>query len=215
MDIPIGMTIGINRIAVSVRSLGPGRRVSIWVQGCTLGCRGCASTDTWDGDNGTPLPVTDLADTVAGLLTDHDGITITGGEPFQQGAAVAELLGHLDNRGALEDRDVLVFTGYAAPRAQRLCPELWERADAIVAGPYLPDRAGEAWLRASDNQELHVKSALAEERFRNGDRRVIQVATPGRDLAIAGLPRAGDLDEFRRRLVSRGIALQGGVSWLE
>lgn len=211
MDVPARLMV--SRIAVSARSLGPGRRVVIWVQGCTLGCRGCASTDTWDAQAGTAMIVAEVAHQLAALLTDHDGLTISGGEPFQQGPAVAAVLGLLDQRAALAQRDVLVFTGYSPTRARRRCEALWDRADAVVAGPYLPHRGGGGWLRASSNQRLVVKSDLARERYGVAPRPSMEVATPGDDLAMAGLPRPGDLERFRRRMRERGIVLEDGVSW--
>ena len=39
--------IGLNRVHFPVTALGPGRRVGIWLQGCSIRCPGCMSLDTW------------------------------------------------------------------------------------------------------------------------------------------------------------------------
>lgn len=215
----------VNRLATSVRALGPGRRVALWVQGCTLGCAGCASTDTWNADASPASEIEGLAHQLEAHLAGHTGLTITGGEPFQQGPALAQLLQRLNRRGLLAERDVLIFTGYSPARARHLCPQLWDLADALVAGPYLPHRPGTQWLRASQNQQLLLNTDLACRRYarreeanvENGElappTALMQVASSGDDLTMAGLPAAGDLDRFRALMEERGIQLDGGVTW--
>lgn len=202
----------VNRIAAPVTSLGPGRRVGLWVQGCSIGCRGCASTDTWDPDAGTALTVEEVTERLESLLDGLDGLTISGGEPFQQGQALAAVVAGLRSRDALVERDVLLFTGYAQARARRLSPNLWTAADAVVSGPYLRDRPGGEWLRASANQVLILRTGLARERYTDVPGRRIDVGTAGSDLTMAGLPRPGDLDRFTELMAARGIRWNEG-SW--
>jgi anaerobic ribonucleoside-triphosphate reductase activating protein len=213
MDVEPGLSV--NRIAAPITSLGPGRRAGLWVQGCTLGCKGCASTDTWAREAGEHHPVGEVARAIGTLLEEHDlsGLTISGGEPFQQTEALAGLLSILRAERMLDGRDVLIFTGYAQTRAQHLGPALWEHADAVVAGPYRADLPGDRWLRASSNQKLLLLTPLAHERYTpSADHTRIQVTASGDDLIMAGLPRPGDLDRFRDLMSSRGIAFRG-TSW--
>jgi organic radical activating enzyme len=74
----------VSRIHVPVTALGPGRRVGIWVQGCSIGCAGCMSQDTWDPAGGEPVPVSRILSWLAGLPGTVTGLTVSGGEPFQQ-----------------------------------------------------------------------------------------------------------------------------------
>ncbi|WP_461325238.1 4Fe-4S cluster-binding domain-containing protein [Bradyrhizobium diazoefficiens] len=39
--------ISVSRIHFPVTTLGPGRRLGIWFQGCSIRCPGCISMDTW------------------------------------------------------------------------------------------------------------------------------------------------------------------------
>ena len=39
--------VGVSRLHFPVTTLGPGRRAAIWLQGCSIHCRGCVSRDTW------------------------------------------------------------------------------------------------------------------------------------------------------------------------
>jgi anaerobic ribonucleoside-triphosphate reductase activating protein len=68
-----------------VTTLGPGRRVGVWLQGCSIRCQGCISVDTWIKDRG----ITTVDEVVTALqlwLSRADGITVSGGEPFDQTA---------------------------------------------------------------------------------------------------------------------------------
>ncbi|RHW25417.1 radical SAM protein [Nocardioides immobilis] len=206
-------TVTLSRIVAPLTALGPGLRVGVWVQGCTIGCSGCASVDTWDPSGGSSLELAEAVDRVARALTDDiTGITVTGGEPFQQAPAVAELLTRLREIDPLRNHDVLVFTGYTASRAERLGPGLWEQADALVCGPYLPGRGAGGWLRASDNQELVLRTRRGQHRFAVPAAPVVQVAANDGDVTLAGLPRSGDLDRFRQLMHARGIDFEE-VSW--
>ncbi len=79
--------LSLSRIHFPVTALGPGKRIGIWFQGCSLRCPGCISTDTW-------ARVTENA-TVAAVLAASasfgetvEGVTISGGEPSEQPAAL-------------------------------------------------------------------------------------------------------------------------------
>ena len=41
------MELSLSRVHFPVTTLGPGRRLGIWFQGCSIRCPGCISADTW------------------------------------------------------------------------------------------------------------------------------------------------------------------------
>src|ERR1044071_7362148 len=86
-------TIQLNKAHWPVTVLGPGRRIGLWLQGCTIGCRGCGSKDTWPRDPSKTIAVGALVDCGRRATTDPlDGVTISGGEPFQQPIGLGALL---------------------------------------------------------------------------------------------------------------------------
>lgn len=127
-----------------VTTLGPGTRAGIWTQGCTLHCNGCLSRDTWDADPRKAVPVETVLGWLKSLPGRVDGVTISGGEPFQQPAALAALLrgvrawrdGHDHETIAL---DILVYSGYVYSRLSRTAEtrEILDMCDAVIAGPYV------------------------------------------------------------------------------
>jgi anaerobic ribonucleoside-triphosphate reductase activating protein len=211
------LTLRLARVLAPVTVLGPGSRIALWVQGCGLACPSCASVDTWDPAGGAVLPVAQAADLVVEQVRDLglDGITISGGEPTDQGTALTGLLDQVRRALAPVDLDVLVFTGRTLSAAQAVAPTLVAAADCVVSGPYRADRPAAGRLLASDNQRLSFCTPDVERRYRGwltAPGPDLQVAADDRDLYLVGLPAAGDLDRFATGLQDRGVTL-GAVSW--
>jgi anaerobic ribonucleoside-triphosphate reductase activating protein len=221
----------VNRAHYPVTTLGPGLRAGIWVQGCTIGCHGCASRDTWEADPSRLVDVEQLAGWLAALPR-LDGLTVTGGEPFQQPDAVRALLDAV--RGQAAERrqviDILVYSGYTYGALSRRggAAEVLARCDAAITGPYV-DRLnpGGPW-RGSANQKLVILSQLGRERFgpaedaagdptagdaTAGEQR-LQLSSDGQRLWLIGIPGHGDLGRLEHELASRGVTLEGH-SWLD
>ena len=210
------MNVRVARLLAPVTVLGPGRRLGLWVQGCGLACPGCASRDTWDPAEGREIPVAELADRITRTVVAEDltGLTITGGEPTDQGRALASLVSQL--REQIPGLDVLVFTGRTRAAAQAVAPDLISAATCLVAGPYRREHplVGHPLLSTA-NQELVVAPA-ASTRY---ERWLTQAGAPGLQvmasdgsLYLVGLPGPGDLDRFRELMTERGVQLEG-VSW--
>lgn len=208
----------INRMHHPVTVLGHGVRAGIWVQGCTIGCGGCASRDTWDPHAGKeiePASVVGWLDSLPGPL---DGVTVSGGEPFQQPEPLAALLAELDRWRGGRPVDLLVFSGYAWSRlaGRGDCAEALARCDAVVAGPYVERRNTGAALRGSDNQEIVTLTELGRQRYAGSaalHAPAMQVSLDGDLVRLIGIPRRGDLDRMRTGLATRGIATEA-VTWL-
>lgn len=202
----------ISRILSPVTALGPGRRVGVWVQGCDLACPGCASTDTWDHTAGQEMSEAEVARMVSTLVRAEQltGITLSGGEPFQQGESLARVVAQV--RTQHPDIDVLVFTGYPAHIARRRSPALFDEADIVIAGRYEQDRPSGRSLVASDNQEVLHLTARGRERMSTGISSRLQVAATHSELFVLGLPGPGDLDRLQTELGRVGIRLEG-TSW--
>ncbi len=105
---PISVELGLSKVHFPIRALGPGRRIGIWFQGCSIRCPGCISRDTW-AQARTTTTVEALVAKISVWLPEADGITISGGEPFDQPAALAALLAQVR---LLTACSILVYSGY-------------------------------------------------------------------------------------------------------
>lgn len=206
----------ISRTHYPVTVLGPGARAGIWLQGCTIRCPGCASLDTWNADPKAAVDVADVLAWVAGLPS-VDGVTISGGEPTDQPAALRALVrGLVDWRDRYRpDADVLLFTGRDPEWLDTPDADVLAGVDAVVAGPYRADLAGRTPLRGSENQVLAPLTPLGERRYRDLDtspRNRMQVHVDDESVWMIGIPLPGDLAGLRSGLAERGVRGRG-ASW--
>jgi anaerobic ribonucleoside-triphosphate reductase activating protein len=209
------MDLRLARIHYPITVLGPGRRVGVWVQGCSIGCRGCMSQDTWPSAGGNAIPVAALVEVIL-AARDYEGlvgVTISGGEPFEQPEALLEVL--LSVRSAWPDADILIYSGYSLSRLRRVHSAILDLVDAAITEPFVAGSETDALWRGSANQVLTTFSDRARDRYAEATRQAglsLQVGVDDQGLFITGVPRRGDLDRVREMLVGRGLRLDG-VSW--
>ena len=79
---------------------GPGTRTVVWFQGCTLNCHGCFNPRTHDPEGGKLITSDELCGQLLSPGAPCDGITVSGGEPFQQPEGLLALLKSLRERNA-------------------------------------------------------------------------------------------------------------------
>jgi anaerobic ribonucleoside-triphosphate reductase activating protein len=84
---------------------GPGNRFALWVQGCSRNCAGCFNPLTHNAQSGWEMSVETI---VKNISADIKGITISGGEPFEQAEELEKLL-EFTSKLNLHS---LVYTGY-------------------------------------------------------------------------------------------------------
>lgn len=202
-------TIALSRIHFPVTTLGPGLRLGIWLQGCSIRCPGCISADTWATGRGV-VRLSDLMARLEPRLGDANGVTISGGEPFDQPDALHALLMALRARTAA---DILVYSGHPFEIITPLIDRMPGLIDAVISDPYVADGPQTLALRGSDNQRLHCLTQLGEARFGT----LSNAPAAGRALDVmfdedgsvwfAGIPRRGDWERLQRQLLARGAAL--------
>ena len=147
------------RIAATVdvtEAEGPGARLAVWVQGCAVRCPGCCNPHMFDPAEGEEVDPAALLARLDGVRDRVEGVTLLGGEPFEQAGALAAFARGVRDRGL----SVMAFTGHLLedlrvdrPSGSR---ELLACVDVLVDGPYradLPETA-RRWS-GSANQRFH------------------------------------------------------------
>lgn len=166
--------------------------------------------DTWAHGRGTTT-VDQIMQAISAWSAIADGVSISGGEPFDQPEALFELTTRIRD---LVDADILVFTGYEWNAVSNQVASSPGLIDALVTGPFEHNEKQTLALRGSDNQELHLLTPLGQARFASLDRRLnpedqtldVMFDESG-DIWFAGIPKRGDLGRLRHFLESIGATL--------
>lgn len=216
------MKIAVNKAHFPVTVLGPGRRIGIWVQGCSIGCKGCVSRDTWPQDVSKEMLISDLlawCEKTSGHVL--DGVTISGGEPFDQPQALDQLLQGLARWRKRQklDFDILCYSGYplATLRAQHAA--LLDQLDVLIAEPFIDAFPSKHPWCGSSNQKLVPLSPRGEQRYPNtldaasqANGKRIQALVEGGRVWYVGIPARGDMNRLEALCRSRGVDF-AQVSW--
>lgn len=147
------------RVGGPSRVLGPGLRTIVWVWGCSRRCRGCIAEPILGQPEVAPVPVEEVA---AHILADPtiEGVTFSGGEPFEQAPALGALCARLR---ASRNLSLMSYTGFTLAEIERHA-DLAHRAfldhlDILVDGPFVESRQADLLWRGSANQRIHLLTA--------------------------------------------------------
>ena len=142
---------------------GPGIRVSLFVSGCTHGCRGCFNKEAWDFHYGEEYTALVEEEILRLLAPDYiRGLSVLGGEPMepQNREAVLGLLRKVRQR--YPQKDIWCYTGYdyekdilSWAQQQEAVRELLSLIDVLLAGEFVEERKNlRLAFRGSENQRL-------------------------------------------------------------
>lgn len=142
---------------------GPGLRFSVFVQGCSHACPGCHNPESQGVGGGTPTTVDALMSQIeANKLI--GGVTLSGGEPFEQAHACAEIARRCRALGL----NVWAYSGYLYEDLLQDCTpgssELLDEVDVLVDGPFVQSlHSFDLEWRGSSNQRIiDVKASKAK-----------------------------------------------------
>lgn len=141
---------------------GPGFRFTLFTQGCPHRCPGCHNPDTWAAEGGREETVEAVvAEMRKNPLT--DGLTLSGGEPFEQAAECAQVAAAARADGL----NVWTYTGYTFEELFAMddpaVRQLLQLTDVLVDGRFsLAEKSFDVRWRGSRNQRLiDVAQSLA------------------------------------------------------
>ena len=196
------------RILFPVRVLGPGDRIGIWVSGCNRGCPGCSNPELWEQRPDQKISVEALSALIHRIAARHqvDGITVTGGEPFDQCRELHALLEQI----ADVTEDVLIYSGYQLEEltGRSDAAAVLDRTAVLIDGAYIRSLNTAMPLRGSSNQQIHVLHAGIQSRYdaylQQPDHG-IQNFTLGNSVVSVGIHRAEYAEELPRHTAQKGL----------
>jgi anaerobic ribonucleoside-triphosphate reductase activating protein len=163
---------------------GTGIRVVLWVSGCSLHCKGCHNPETWSLNSGKLFDEVAKKELFEALDKSYiQGITFSGGHPFepQNVEAVYNLI--LEIRDRFQDKDIWLYTGYTwdyifhrvitdnfdFERDQIIDyqKKIVKMCDVIVDGKYIEELKDITlkWKGSSNQRVINVKESLKENKI--------------------------------------------------
>ena len=146
---------------------GPGCRAVIWLQGCLRECPGCFNLESWSFEINQLMAVDTLVEKIISNPC-NEGVTFSGGEPFWQAPALADLARKVKARGL----NVMSFTGFTLEKLQsEYAPagsqDLLAQLDILIDGAYIQSLAINSPVSpvSSSNQRVHVFNPQFKDRI--------------------------------------------------
>lgn len=144
---------------------GEGIRTVVWTQGCLHHCPGCHNPQTHDLNGGIEYEIEEIKKELSELEW-QDGITLSGGDPFFQAKASAEIAKYARSLGM----NVWAYTGYTYEQLLSISQknqdirELLYNIDVLVDGRFEQDKKSlNIRYRGSTNQRIiNVPESLKE-----------------------------------------------------
>lgn len=142
---------------------GPGIRLVVYAQGCKHNCVGCHNPETHSFNGGELISIYEILK----LIKENpllDGVTFSGGEPFEQAEKLAELGEKVKKQGL----NIITYTGYTYEEiidnidTKQGWKKLLYTTDFLVDGKfYINKKSLELKFRGSSNQRIiSVKETL-------------------------------------------------------
>lgn len=170
---------------------GPGTRMVLWVQGCPFRCPGCQNPDYLNYQLNYVVTVKQVWE-IFKKTPDLDGISFSGGEPFAQAVALADLARLIQVHG----KTVVCWTGYQLEQLQssaiKGATDFLQHIDLLIDGPFIQEKKDSSVLRGSQNQKLHFLSNSITKQDLNNIPRQEWVITSEK-LTYTGFPIQGEI----------------------
>ena len=167
----------------------------IWVQGCSLHCKGCINRHLWDPTQGEEILEQALVDKV--INDDElDGITFLGGEPMEQSESLLQIAKAIRNA----NKTIVCFTGYEINELIKDSQiELYNLSDILICGRYIQEKRNLfLQFRGSENQRVLFPTGIYKDYKLKDGENIALISINGDDngqLDCKGFPN-DELKEF-------------------
>lgn len=126
-----------NKIRMMDISNGPGVRVSVFVQGCTFGCKGCFNPETHDFKGGKEFTTEEVERIIT--LANKDqirGLSILGGEPLHPKniESVTMLAEYFKYK--YPEKDIWLWSGFRYEDLLKENVKIFDYIDVLVDGQF-------------------------------------------------------------------------------
>lgn len=163
MGISENILLNVADVVVGSYTNGPGKRIVIWIQGCTIKCKGCFNEELQPHMARHLVDPELFAIKIVDLCKDNrcDGVTLSGGEPFQQSEALTKFLRVIRD----SNLTIVCFSGYKSTTLLKSndthVKSSLENIDVLIAGEFTVTNKcfNRMWWMNPDKDVLFLTSA--------------------------------------------------------
>jgi anaerobic ribonucleoside-triphosphate reductase activating protein len=196
----------ISLIYAPVLTLGPGIRIGVWFQGCSIRCKGCISKHTWEFDKKYQKTIAQVIDQINHYseIYNTKSITISGGEPFDQSSSLYILLKKLKE---LKFNDILLYSGYKFNYLQKNYRDILKYIDVLIDGPFIETKKTNKIYKGSNNQRMYILnkslSPIYQEYKKQLKNKKLQLITKDNETYLIGIPEIDFSKKFSKNLIKK------------
>lgn len=174
---------------------GPGLRTAVWFQGCSIQCKGCINPHLFNPRGGTRTPIAELVEQA--VAAGVEGLTLIGGEPFDQPVGGAALASMAQERGL----GVIAFSGYEYESVLDRDDDtkaFLAATDLLVDGPYQArnPETHRALVGSSNQRFIHLTERYKAYKPEAVSNRIDVRVRPDGSIAVAGFLDAHGLKDL-------------------
>lgn len=197
--------LNLAEICPSTRTLGPGNRFVIWVQGCCFNCPGCVSPDWIPRTQATLIDPIQLGNLILSQ-PNLEGLTVSGGEPMLQAIALETLFSHLRENC---DLSIMCYTGFTLEEIRKNPDRdrLLQFIDILIDGQYIAELNDNQGWRGSSNQTVHFLTPRhrPDAELFTTRKRDVEIHLRNQSALMVGVPPQDFRDRFQQ-IIDRGTA---------
>lgn len=172
-------------------SEGPGKRFSIWFQGCLKRCKGCCNQKLLKVYKNNIYSVDFICEEIrkSKELNDIEGVTFLGGEPILQIYSLIDIVKFCKKQGL----STLVFSGYYKQEIELMFPKeskiLFENLDILIDGPFEIEKLDKKrkWIGSSNQNICFFSDRYSLKNFYK-DLESIEIRVDEKELILNGAP---------------------------
>ena len=143
---------------------GPGVRVSLFVSGCRLHCRGCFNPESWDFAAGKPYDEAVQARILKAMEESYvEGLSLLGGDPLEpENVEALTALCRAVREKFGNKKSIWLWTGRTYEKVKNL--PIFQYVDTVVDGPFIEKLKVEGkgnWFGSSNQRVIPIACAKA------------------------------------------------------
>lgn len=150
---------------------GPGVRLVVWCQGCSIHCPGCHNKDTWDMFGGRDFTNEDIEEIIEYLNQDYvSGITFSGGHPLEWYNIDYVICTIKEIRKRCPNKTIWLYTGWTLDYMDIFdeddsIGQCLGMCDVVVDGPYIEEQRNIAlpYCGSSNQRVIDIAKTLENE----------------------------------------------------